>query len=214
MPRHKRGGRGGYEPRARVAARQARAWELSIAGRTQREIADELGVTQAAVSKMLHRAAGGVMDSMHRSAELHAARCIGRLDALHRELVDAWARSKNERGGSGLDQQGQAADVGEGDPRLTAQMLRLEQQRWQVIKPFADKLALKGPLEDPIAALKRKLTHLTDDELITLRNFDDKKMFLPEAARELLRGITPDELEAMAKLIRKIDSREDDEDLS
>jgi DNA-binding MarR family transcriptional regulator len=186
---------------------------LSIAGRTQREIADELGVTQAAVCKMLHRAAGGVMASMRRSAELHAARHIGRLDALDRELMDAWNWSKRERCGG--DQRSEVGDgVGEGDPRLSAQVLRLAQERWKVIKLWTEKLSAKAPLEDPIVRLKRKLTRLSDDELATLLAFKKKEMFLSEKGRELLYGITPDELEALAKLIRKTDSTEDDEDLS
>ena len=45
----------GAEPRTRILDREQRAWDLSIRGRTQREIADAVGITQPAVSKLLRR---------------------------------------------------------------------------------------------------------------------------------------------------------------
>jgi hypothetical protein len=65
------GGRGGFEPRARILDRRARAWKLSMAGRTQREIADELGVSQPAVKKMLDRAAADQAFDLRRDTRVH-----------------------------------------------------------------------------------------------------------------------------------------------
>ena len=50
-----RGGRGGSESRAVIAAREHRVWELSLRGCTQRDIAQAEALSQAAVSKILTR---------------------------------------------------------------------------------------------------------------------------------------------------------------
>src|SRR5262245_16948528 len=91
------GGRNGYEPRARVLTRQVRAWELSIAGWTQREIARELGVSQPAVKKMLDRAAREIMRDLRSSTDRHVARLMSGLDLVEREVTAAWQQSKTER---------------------------------------------------------------------------------------------------------------------
>ena len=54
--RRGRGGQQGHEPRARIRTRELRAVELATQGWSQPEIAAELGVSQAAVSKILQRA--------------------------------------------------------------------------------------------------------------------------------------------------------------
>jgi DNA-binding CsgD family transcriptional regulator len=50
-----RGGKGGHEPRLRIQAREMRAYELSIEGKSQTEIAADLQISQPAVSKLLRR---------------------------------------------------------------------------------------------------------------------------------------------------------------
>ena len=53
--RRGRGGQGGHEPRARIRTRELRAMELTVLGWSQQQIAADLGVSQAAVSKILKR---------------------------------------------------------------------------------------------------------------------------------------------------------------
>ena len=53
--RRGRGGQGGHEPRARIRTRELRAMELTVLGWSQPQIAADLGVSQAAVSKLLKR---------------------------------------------------------------------------------------------------------------------------------------------------------------
>ena len=53
--RRGRGGKGGHEPRARIRTRELRAMELTVLGWSQHQIAADLGVSQAAVSKILAR---------------------------------------------------------------------------------------------------------------------------------------------------------------
>ena len=53
--RRGRGGQGGHESRARIRTRELRALELANQGWSQHQIAGDLGITQAAVSKLLKR---------------------------------------------------------------------------------------------------------------------------------------------------------------
>ena len=94
---HTRGGQGGSEPRARLVARRVQAWERSIQGASQREIAAELGVSQPAVSKMLRRMAAEILADLTEHAEVHHVRQVQRLEHVVRESLGAWERSKQER---------------------------------------------------------------------------------------------------------------------
>ena len=51
--RRGRGGQDGHDPRARIRARERRTMDLTVLGWSQQQIAADLGVTQAAVSKIL-----------------------------------------------------------------------------------------------------------------------------------------------------------------
>ena len=102
MPTRSRGGRGGYEPKARVLTRRARAWELSIRGVPQREIARELGVSQAAVSKMVDRVGRDFMRELQRRSNAYLARQVAQVDAYHREVTEAWEKSKSDQTSHGM----------------------------------------------------------------------------------------------------------------
>lgn len=80
-----------------MLSRRARAWELSIAGWSQRQIAAELRVSQAAVSKMLARAGKECHRDMRRQATTHLARTVGQYDELYRETPAAWQKSKGDQ---------------------------------------------------------------------------------------------------------------------
>jgi hypothetical protein len=96
-PHRRRGGRGGAEPRARILEREQRAWDLSIWGRTQREIAGAVGITQPAVSKLLRRVSARLRrDSAHDTAQW-MVRVEAQLQLLVREGLDGWTRSQRDR---------------------------------------------------------------------------------------------------------------------
>ena len=59
-----RGGQGGHEPRAQIQAREQRVLDRSVAGVSQRQIAQEEGITQSAVSKILRRVEARVLEEL------------------------------------------------------------------------------------------------------------------------------------------------------
>lgn len=83
--------------RVHALTRRHRAWELAVAGWSQRAIAHELGVSQPAVSKMLDRAATELTDDtregLRRAVALHG----DQLRTLWREALSAWEASKHEQ---------------------------------------------------------------------------------------------------------------------
>ena len=91
-----RGGKDGHEPRARIQTRELRALELSIQGSTQRQIAEELGISQAAVSKILSRLEARYAREVVASLDRHRAKQTLRLEHHYSESMRAWAESKQD----------------------------------------------------------------------------------------------------------------------
>src|SRR6185503_14236953 len=89
-----RGGAGGHEPQAVVASRAQRVWELSAAGRSQREIASELAISQPAVCKILQREADRLVRNRRDDQERQRVRLVAREEHLHREALRAYERSQ------------------------------------------------------------------------------------------------------------------------
>jgi predicted transcriptional regulator len=204
-------------------SRQARAWELSIGGWTQREIAQELGVSQAAVSRMLRRVGQEVARDLRRSTELHVARYAGQIDAFHREVSEAWEKSKSDQtrrrhrrvespaSGTGEAESTTMAEAvatsREGDPRFSAQMLKALQEKRaifeRIIGPESNDIAAPDPPADPDAEVKRKLARMSTDDLLLLRKVRQEKWNWSDAAREMFSGLTPEELIALAEIMKK-----------
>jgi transcriptional regulator with XRE-family HTH domain len=126
-----RGGRGGHEPRERIRARENRAVELSTKGWTQLSIAADLGVSQAAVSKILARADERYLEEISSTVAAQKSRQAQRLEFILSEALTAWAASKadvtrrrqRQTHGVGTDQH--VAEVVSqnqyGDPRYLAE---------------------------------------------------------------------------------------------
>lgn len=74
--------------------RERQAWSLTQRGRTQGEIATELGITQPSVSKILARLEQRVLGELAGSVQELELRQAARLEYLYREAVDAWESSK------------------------------------------------------------------------------------------------------------------------
>jgi len=144
-----RGGKGGAEPRARVQARRLRAWELSIAGWSQRQIAQDLGVSQPAVSKMLHRVGLEAAQELQADLRANLARTVRQCDAIYREAMDAWGRSQTDRtrrrhqrveteseGGGTKALTEAVVTAREGDPRFLAAALAAVRQKQALLSLF------------------------------------------------------------------------------
>ncbi len=131
------GGKGGAEPRATIRDREQRVLSLSEQGWTQQAIAEDLGLTQAAVSRILLRMddrALRVLASEMAHLKMRRAR---HLEYLSREGRRGWERSKEGRvrrrqrktaGGDGTPVVTQDVTVDEHpDPRMLDQARKAEE---------------------------------------------------------------------------------------
>ena len=96
MQRHRRGrgGQGGHEPRTRIRTREFRAIELAVLGWSQQQIATDLGISQAAVSKLLKRVEERILRELAEAIERQKARQTLRLEHQYAEAMRAWEQSK------------------------------------------------------------------------------------------------------------------------
>lgn len=168
--RRGRGGQGGHEPRARIRTRELRVMELSVLGWSQHEIAADLGVSQAAVSKILRRVEERVLTELRTIVERQKARHSLRLEHLYAESMRAWVDSKVDstrrrqrktQGGAGSAGTTVAEIVSEnqhGDPRY------LDEAR----KSLADHRKLWGldaPQKVDVRASRNPYDDMTEDAL-------------------------------------------------
>jgi predicted transcriptional regulator len=84
------------ERRRRITAadREKRAWKLTCRGWTQERIAEELGITQQAVSAALKRAEERFAERFRERMAREKARQTALLDHIVAESLGAWERSK------------------------------------------------------------------------------------------------------------------------
>ncbi len=86
--RRGRGGHRGHEPRARIRTRELRAMELATLGWSQHQIAADLGISQAAVSKILTRVELRLLRELAATVERQKVRqMILRNPACHLSLL-------------------------------------------------------------------------------------------------------------------------------
>ena len=162
-----RGGQQGYEPRARIRARELRVLERSVQGWSQRRIADEEGITQPAVSKILARAEDRLLRDLTAVVAQQKARQTLRLEHLYRESLQAWDESKGDAtrrvqrkmqpgtGGTGATVAELVVETQHGDPRF------LDVGR----KVLADLRALWGPQKLDVRATQNRYDEFTEDAL-------------------------------------------------
>lgn len=93
-PGRGRGGQRGHEPRARIRTRERRAMELAVLGWSQHHIAEDLGISQAAVSKLLKRVETRLLREAAETLGRQKARHALRLEHLFAEAMRAWNESK------------------------------------------------------------------------------------------------------------------------
>jgi hypothetical protein len=94
--RRGRGGQGGREPRARIRTRELRARELAVIGWSQPQIAADLGISQAAVSKLLKRVETRFLREVAETVQRQKARQTLRLEHLFAEAMRAWTASQGD----------------------------------------------------------------------------------------------------------------------
>jgi len=88
------GGRGGAEPRRRIRLREIQVLDQMLAGRTQHQIAANLGISQPAVSKIERRIEERLLADAAYQAERQRARQTLQLRYIYGEALDAWHASK------------------------------------------------------------------------------------------------------------------------
>ena len=175
--RRGRGGQGGHEPHARIRTRELRAMELTVLGWSQHQIAADLGISQAAVSKLLKRLETHLLRELTETVQRQKARQTFRLEHLFAEAMRAWNESKadttrrRQRQTQGGD--GAGATVAElvvenqhGDPRYLDEARKaLADQRklWGLDAPQkVDLHASRDPYDDmPEEALRAELARQT-----------------------------------------------------
>src|SRR5205823_4360578 len=77
-----------------VRHREVVAWTSRKQGRTQGQIAEELGISQPAVSKILRRVDRRTLKRLERDVKLVKVKQAERLDELYQEAMWAWNDSK------------------------------------------------------------------------------------------------------------------------
>ncbi len=80
----------------RIRERERRVLQLVVVGRTQHQIAAEVGVSQPAVSKILKRVEERLLAELAPMVDRWRVRQTLRLDHLYAESVTAWEASKQD----------------------------------------------------------------------------------------------------------------------
>jgi transcriptional regulator with XRE-family HTH domain len=154
----------------RIRTRELRAMELTVLGWSQHQIAADLGVSQAAVSKILRRVEERVLRELRAVVEHQKVRHTWRLEHLFAEAMRAWGDSKADTtrrrqrksqdgsGGAGTTVAEIVSENQHGDPRF------LEEAR----KALADHRKLWGldaPQQVDVRASRNPYDGMTEDAL-------------------------------------------------
>jgi predicted transcriptional regulator len=87
----------GRVPPALAREREVQAWDLACAGRSQDYIAQQLGVTQPAVSQILRRVTTRHLKRLEAEVDERKAVHTARLEYIVAEALEAWEKSKEAR---------------------------------------------------------------------------------------------------------------------
>ena len=167
---HGRGGQRGHESRARIRGRELRVLDRSVQGWSQRRIAAEEGVSQAAVSKILTRAEGRILRDLTAVVAQQKARQTLRLEHLYRESLQAWDESKGDAtrrvqrktqpgtGGTGATVAELVVETQHGDPRF------LDLGR-KVLADVRTLWGLDAPQKLDVRATENRCEDFTEDAL-------------------------------------------------
>ncbi len=173
-----RGGKHGWEPPTRVRARAQRVVDLAVKGWSQLDIARELGVSQAAVSKILARADAKALPDMVEHVTRLKVRQTQRLEHLFGELMRAWDQSKadatrrRQRQSDSGDGSGQTiaevvVEAQYGDPRYMEQMRK-------VLADLRKVWGVDAPQRVDVRASRTPLDALSETELEQMLREQDR----------------------------------------
>lgn len=197
-PRSKRsrGGRGGYEPRTRIAEREARAVDLANRGVPQREIAKALEISQPAVSKILARIHARLVHSTHAALLQRKAEQDGQLRFLYAQHIAGWDRSCADRsrrrqrrteqdtGGTGAG--GRATTVSEVAVEPASGNAEFLEGARRVLGDLRRLWGIDAPKEISLRA-GRPLESLTDEELAQKLDDQDALSIRPALRHDALK---------------------------
>jgi predicted transcriptional regulator len=168
--RRGRGGQDGHEPRARIRTRELRTMELTVLGWSQHQIAADLGVSQAAVSKILNRVERRVLRELTATVERQKARHTLRLEHIFTEAMRAWDQSKADT----TRRRQRKSEGGAGGPGATVAEIVVENQHGdaryleEARKALADHRKLWGldaPQKVDLRASRNPFEGMTEDAL-------------------------------------------------
>ena len=149
-----------------------RALELSIQGWSQHQIAAELGISQAAVSKVLKRVEERFLEELSGMVERQKARQALRLEHIYSEGMRAWERSKAEttrrrqrqthggQGAAGATLAEITVEAQHGDPRY------LEEAR-KALADLSKLYGLEAPRRVELRAVRAPFSDLSDEQLLS-----------------------------------------------
>jgi predicted XRE-type DNA-binding protein len=100
--------------------REATAWRLREQGRTQAQIAEELGVTQPAVSRMLRRFEKKLVKELAEEALVVKVRQTRQLEYIAAQAMLGWERSKQPK--KTVGRRSKAGGEGQADEVTTQQV--------------------------------------------------------------------------------------------
>ena len=143
-----RGGKGGAEPRTVIHARERRVADLSAQGWTQEAIAADLGLYQAAVSKILRRIDERAVRALTERIVHLKMRRARHLEYLSREGRRGWEQSKTGR----VRRRQRKAAGADGAPVVTQEVMvdehpdpRMLDQARKAEEALVDMLGLGAP---------------------------------------------------------------------
>ena len=168
-----RGGKHGWEPRPRLCAREQRAVALAIQGWTQSEIAQDLRVSQAAVSKILARADARALPELVERVERQKVRQTQRLEHLFAELMRAWQQSKADATRR-RQRKSESAEAGSGGAHTMAEVIvetqhgdpRYMEESRKVLADLRKLWGLDAPQRLDVRAGRSPLDQLSEAELL------------------------------------------------
>lgn len=161
-----RGGRGGAEPRACIVDREQRVWDGLLRGLSQRAIAAELGISQAAVSKIQHRLAARHEAALAGQARHRLILTAARLQYLYAESLRGYARSQEDEVCKTQRRTGDAA----GGRDLTEVRVRTRPGDARYLREAREALLALQELQPPPSRPETPsdLSHLTDAQFDAL----------------------------------------------
>jgi DNA-binding CsgD family transcriptional regulator len=190
-PQRQRGGRRGAEPRALIVEREASVWELSCRGLRQRAIAERVGISQAAVSKILQRVQRRVQASMTATYARTRAQHVDRLEYPLAAALDGWEASRTDRtrrrqrrveGGSGSEiQDRMAAELVVENRAGDARLLREARETIALLMTVAPPVPPSADVPAPSVA--ERLGTLSDEEFAVMKKLADETQSLRTSPR-------------------------------